>query len=69
MPFTLVAQDKKKSDAHFNKGIQYFSQNKIKDALKAFELSIQADSTNYDAWIKRGFMKSMLGDFEGEMPD
>ncbi len=64
-----MAQDKKKSAAHFNKGLQYFAQNKIKEAEKAFDLAIQVDSTNYDAWIKRGFMKSMNGDFEGEMQD
>lgn len=69
LPFTGIAQDKKKSDEHYRKGMQYFAQGKVKEAQKAFDLSIQADSTNYDAWIKRGFMKSINTDFEGEMQD
>ncbi len=69
LPLLAGAQDRKKSDALFNKGLQYFSQNKIKEAVKAFDLSIEADSANYHAWIKRGFMKGMNGDFEGEMMD
>lgn len=69
LPISLQGQDRKKSDAAFNKGLQFFGQGKVKEALKSFDLSIAADSTNYDAWIKRGFMKAMTGDFEGEMLD
>jgi|JI10StandDraft_1071094.scaffolds.fasta_scaffold08836_14 tetratricopeptide (TPR) repeat protein len=69
LPVLSLAQDKKKSNEAFNKGIQLFAQGKTKEALKAFDISILADSTNFDAWIKRGFLRSMTGDFEGEMND
>jgi len=63
------AQDKKQSYAAYKKGMQLFAQGKTKEAIKSFDLSIKADSSYEDAWIKRGCMKGMVGDFEGEMSD
>jgi tetratricopeptide (TPR) repeat protein len=67
--FGLQAQDKKKSNAAYNKGMQLFAQGKSKEAIKSFDIAIKEDSTYEDAWIKRGFIKGMNGDFEGEMSD
>ncbi len=69
LPLVSAAQDKKKSNEAYNKGIQLFAQGKPKDAIRYFDHAIMNDSLNYDAWIKRGFIKSMVGDFEGEMND
>ena len=66
---TTQAQDRKKSTEAFNKGLQFFVQGKTREAIRYFDNAILNDSLNYDAWIKRGFIKSMTGDFEGEMTD
>jgi len=63
------AQDKKLSAGYFNKGMRYFSNVKYKDAIAQFSKAIDVDSLNYDAWIKRGFVKSIIGDFDGELTD
>lgn len=65
----LQAQDKKKSEVSYRKGMQLFAQAKTKEAIKMFDIAIKEDSSFEDAWIKRGFMKGMLGDFEGELSD
>ena len=67
--FSLQAQDKKKSDQAYKKGMQLFAQGKTKEAIKSFDIAIKEDSSYEDAWIKRGFMKGMLSDFEGELSD
>ena len=69
LPLLGSAQDKKKSIDAYNQGLRFFAQGKPKEALKAFDTSIINDSSNYDAWIKRGFIRSTVGDFQGEMED
>ncbi|MFN8152744.1 MAG: tetratricopeptide repeat protein [Bacteroidia bacterium] len=69
LPVFSSAQDRKKSNDAYNKGLQLFAQGKQKEAIRSFDLAIASDSANFDAWIKRGFLKSMTGDFEGEMND
>lgn len=69
LPLISSAQDKKKSNDAYNKGLQLFVQGKQKESIKWFDNAISNDSSNFDAWIKRGFIKSMVGDFEGEMND
>ena len=49
--------------------MQFFAQGKTKEAIKSFDIAINEDSSFVDSWIKRGFMKGMVGDFEGEMND
>jgi tetratricopeptide (TPR) repeat protein len=63
------AQDKAGSVQAYNKGLQLMSQGKFRESLKSFDLSIQRDSSNYNAWIKRGFVRAITGDFAGEMSD
>lgn len=45
------------SNESLKRGMIYFGQGNKKDALKYFQMAIDADSTNYDAWIKRGFTR------------
>jgi tetratricopeptide (TPR) repeat protein len=68
-PLALTAQNPKTAAQHFNKGLQLIAQGKPAEAEKAFTLAIEADSLLYDAWIKRGFVRGMNSDFEGEMND
>lgn len=63
------AQDKNTSVQAYNKGLQLVAQGKFRESLKSFDSAIIADSTNYNAWIKRGFVRAMTGDFAGEMSD
>jgi tetratricopeptide (TPR) repeat protein len=62
-------QEKSKSKELYNKGIASFSRNNYREAIQYFNESIKLDSGNYDAWLKRGFCKSFMKDFEGEMSD
>ena len=65
----VQGQDSEKSKVYFNKGLQQFALGKSKEAIASFDMAINFDSSNYDAWIKRGFCKGRTGDFEGEMSD
>ena len=65
----IQAQDKKLSATFFNKGMQSFMNVRYKEAIELFSKAIDADSLNFDAWIKRGFVRSNVGDFEGELSD
>jgi tetratricopeptide (TPR) repeat protein len=64
-----LAQDSKKSAQLFNKGMIFLRQANNKEALKFFNEAFTADSMNFDACIKRGFVKGLNGDFEGEILD
>lgn len=61
--------DPKKSKEYFNKGQQLFAHVKYKEAIEAYTLAIMEDSSNTNAWIRRGFTKGMIKDFSGEMAD
>lgn len=63
------AQDSKKSAQLFNKGMTFLRQANNEEALKFFDEACKADSMNFDARIKRGFIKGLNGDFEGEIID
>jgi tetratricopeptide (TPR) repeat protein len=65
---TLMAQNAE-SIKLFNKGQQLFLQGKPKEAIEMLNKSIAADSTNANAWVRRGFIKGTMEDFEGEMED
>ncbi|MBK7964074.1 MAG: hypothetical protein IPK10_01280 [Bacteroidetes bacterium] len=45
---SLEAQDKKKSDAAYKKGMQLLVQGKSKEAIKSFDIAIKEDSTYVD---------------------
>lgn len=64
-----TAQDSKKSAQLFNKGMVFLRQANNKEALKFFDQAFIADSMNFDACIKRGFVKGLNGDYEGEIVD
>ena len=53
------------SNESLKRGMIYFGQGNKKEALKYFQMAIDADSTNYDAWIKRGFTRGALEDCKG----
>ncbi|HOS49478.1 MAG TPA: tetratricopeptide repeat protein [Bacteroidia bacterium] len=63
------AQDKNTSAKFFNQAMIKFRQAKNEEAIRLLTSAINADTLNDDAWIKRGFIKSMVGDFEGELQD
>lgn len=65
----VQAQDKKKSHEFFVKGMQHFANLRYKEATASFTQAIQSDSMNLDAWIKRGFVRGMNNDFQGEIDD
>lgn len=67
--FEVMSQDKELSAEALKKGMIYIKQANYKEALKSFNLAVQNDSTNYDAWIKRGFVSGILDDFAGEKND
>ena len=70
---TLIAfaqeRNSAKSNEHFIKGQQLFANVKYREAIDAFTKAIREDSTNTNAWIRRGFCKGLLKDFDGEMAD
>ncbi len=67
--FSASAQDKKLSAGFFNKGLISFNNVRYKEAIALFTKAIEADTMNFDAWIKRGFVRSIDGDFAGELSD
>lgn len=69
LSLTGAAQSRSKSASAYNKGLQLIAQAKHREAILSFDKAIMEDSLNYDAWIKRGFVKSIVGDFEGELRD
>lgn len=69
LPLLAAAQNRSKSVAAYNMGLQFIAQGKHREAIQSFDKAIMDDSVNYDAWIKRGFVKSIVGDFEGELYD
>ncbi len=71
LTFSAVSQtvDPKKSKEYFTKAQQSYSVAKYKEAVEYYTLSINADSTNTNAWIRRGFTRGLLKDFDGEMSD
>lgn len=66
---TVSAQIKEESVQLFNKGQQLFMQGKTDASIALLSKAIQSDSSNVNAWVRRGFVKSTAGDFEGEMAD
>ena len=63
------ANDPKKSKEYFNKGQQLFAGANYQEAIEAYTNAIKEDSTNSNAWIRRGFTRGIIKDFEGEMAD
>lgn len=66
---SAFAQDKNASAKFFNQAMIKYRQAKNEEAIKLLTSSINADTLNDDAWIKRGFIKSRVGDFDGELQD
>lgn len=63
------AQDRAASAKFFNQAMIKFRQAKNEEAIRLLTSAIASDTLNDDAWIKRGFIKSLVSDFEGEMQD
>lgn len=66
---SAFAQDKVASAKFFNQAMIKYRQAKNEEAIKLLTSAINADTLNDDAWIKRGFIKSRVGDFDGELQD
>src|SRR6187549_1217236 len=65
----LQGQSANSSSQQYTKGMQHFQNARFKEAILCFDKAILADSTNYNAWVKRGFAKGRTGDFDGEIQD
>jgi tetratricopeptide (TPR) repeat protein len=65
----VQGQDRKKSQEYYIKGQTQFNSARYEKAIEFYTLAIEADSTNYNAWIRRGFTRGMVKDFTGEMED
>jgi tetratricopeptide (TPR) repeat protein len=63
------AQDRKKSTEYYTKAQTCFNSAQYEKAVELYTKSIEADSSNYNSWIRRGFTKGMLKDFTGEIDD
>ena len=66
---TAAAQDRKLSNDYFVKGMQKFNSARYMEAIEYYDQAIKADSTNFNAWIRRGFSKGVVKDFDGELSD
>jgi tetratricopeptide (TPR) repeat protein len=64
-----LAQDKAKSNEFYNKAMTQFRLSRPNDAIKLLDQALMHDSLNYNAYIKRGFVKGSIGDYEGELND
>lgn len=65
----IYAQDRKKSNEYFIKAQTQFNSAQYEKAIELYTLAIEADSGNFNAWIRRGFTKGLIKDFDGEMTD
>ena len=66
---SAVAQDRKLSNDYFVKGMQKFNSARHVEAIEYYDKAIEADSNNFNAWIRRGFSKGVMKDFDGELSD
>jgi tetratricopeptide (TPR) repeat protein len=64
-----LAQNKAKSNEFYNKAMVQFRLSRPQEAIKLLDEALSFDTLNYDAYIKRGFMKGSVGNFEGELND
>jgi tetratricopeptide (TPR) repeat protein len=64
-----LAQNKAKSNEFYNKAMVQFRLSHPKEAIKLLDEALSLDTLNYNAYIKRGFMKGSVGNFEGELND
>jgi tetratricopeptide (TPR) repeat protein len=63
------AQDKAKSNEFYNKAMTQFRLSHPQEAIKLLNEALSYDSLNYNAYIKRGFVKGSIGNYEGELAD
>jgi len=66
---TAIAQDKAKSNELYNKAMTQFRLSHPQVAIKLLDESLSFDTLNFNAYIKRGFMKGSVGNYEGELND
>ena len=64
-----VAQDNAKSNELYNKAMTQFRLSRPQEAIKLLDESLSYDTLNYNAYIKRGFVKGSVGNYEGELED
>ncbi|MFM2155897.1 MAG: hypothetical protein RL516_646 [Bacteroidota bacterium] len=64
-----LAQNKAKSNEFYNKAMAQFRLSHPQEAIKLLDQALSFDTLNYNAYIKRGFMKGSVSDFEGELND
>lgn len=69
LSLTVHSQDRKTSIKYFNIGQEKFAAERYEEAILYFSKAIEADSSNFSAWIKRGFIKGVMNDFTGELND
>ena len=64
-----LAQDKAKSNEFYNKAMTQFRLSHPQEAIKLLDQALSFDTLNYNAYIKRGFIKGSVSDYEGELGD
>ena len=64
-----MAQDKAKSNELYNRAMTQFRLSHPQEAIKLLDEALLFDSLNYNAYIKRGFVKGSVGNYEGELSD
>ena len=67
--FAGFSQEKIKSKECYNRALTQFRNSHPQDAIKSLDESLGYDSLNYNALIKRGFIKGSIGDWQGELDD
>lgn len=68
-PLAVLSQDKAKSNEFYNKAMVQFRLSHPQDAIKLLDEAVKSDTLNYNALIKRGFVKGSVGDYKGELSD
>lgn len=63
-----MTNNQENSKAHYNNGIAYIQQNKLREAINSFTLDINSVNT-YGAIQNRAFCYAQLGDFNSSISD
>ena len=66
---STMAQDKVKSNELYNRAMTQFRLSHPQEAIKLLDEALSFDTLNYNAYIKRGFVKGSVGNYEGELAD
>ena len=63
--FTLLNAGCKDGEYYYNLGVEYYSKNKIKDALSCYEMAIKLNPDDVDALLNSALIKINQNDIPG----